>query len=77
MSENSKFLIKSVRQRKARVEAANCVEKNTFTTKAFEVAKRVPEIEEWMWMRQSETTMYAMSSLRHRYFMLKTHNAFL
>ena len=77
MSENSKFLLKSVRQRKARVEAANCVEKNTFTTKAFEVAKRVPEIEEWMWMRQSETTMYSMSSLRHRYFMLKTHNAIL
>ena len=77
MSGNAKFLIKSVRQRKARVEEENCVEKNTFTTKSFQVAKKVPDIEEWMWNRHSEATMYSMSSLRHRYFMLKTHNVIL
>ena len=51
MSDPTKFLIKSVRIRKARVEDKNCVEKNTHSTHAFEVAKKVPEIEEWMWNR--------------------------
>ena len=77
MSENVKFLMKSVKERKARIEEANCVEKNTFSTNAFEVAKKVPAIEEWMWNRHSDQTMNSMSSLRHRYFMLKTHNAIL
>ena len=51
MSESTKFLIKSVRMRKARVEQQNCVQKNTYSTHSFEVAKKLLEIEQWMWER--------------------------
>ena len=77
MSNNTKFLMQQVKERKARIEEENCVEKNKHSTNAFELSKQVPRIEEWMFNRSNNHMTNGMSALRNRYFCLKTHNAIL